>query len=65
MTNGLDVGAREVVHPLRPIREIANAALVNLSGDFAMLYPPSQVVRRFRQSGLWAMLLQAFLRDQV
>ena len=27
-------------HPLRPIREIANAALKALSGDFAALYPP-------------------------
>jgi hypothetical protein len=25
-------------HPLRPIREIANAALPTLSGDFAALY---------------------------
>jgi hypothetical protein len=25
-------------HPLRPIREIANAALAALSGDFALLY---------------------------
>jgi hypothetical protein len=25
-------------HPLRPIREIANAALATLSGDFAALY---------------------------
>ncbi|MFX6006853.1 IS5/IS1182 family transposase, partial [Acinetobacter baumannii] len=27
-------------HPLRPIREIANAALGDLSGEFAALYPP-------------------------
>ncbi len=27
-------------HPLRPIREIANAALWDLSEDFAALYPP-------------------------
>jgi transposase len=27
-------------HPLRPIREIANAALADLSEDFAALYPP-------------------------
>ena len=47
-------------HPLRPIREIANAALVALSGDFAALYsgmgrpsvPPEKLLR--------AMLLQAF-----
>ena len=47
-------------HPLRPIREIANAALASLSGDFAALYsgmgrpsvPPEKLLR--------AMLLQAF-----
>ena len=47
-------------HPLRPIREIANAALTTLSGDFAVLYsglgrpsvPPEKLLR--------AMLLQAF-----
>lgn len=47
-------------HPLRPIREIANAALVALSGEFAALYsglgrpsvPPEKLLR--------AMLLQAF-----
>jgi transposase len=47
-------------HPLRPIREIANAALAALSGDFAGLYsgmgrlsvPPEKLLR--------AMLLQAF-----
>src|SRR5271170_3762939 len=47
-------------HPLRPIREIANAALAALSGDFAALYsgmgrpsvPPEKLLR--------AMLLQAF-----
>jgi transposase len=47
-------------HPLRPIREIANAALAALSGDFALLYsgmgrpsvPPGKLLR--------AMLLQAF-----
>ncbi len=48
-------------HPLRPIREIANAALTDLSGDFAALYPP----RLGRPSVpperlLRAMLLQAF-----
>ena len=48
-------------HPLRPIREIANAALADLSGDFAALYPP----RLGRPSIpperlLRAMLLQAF-----
>jgi transposase len=47
-------------HPLRPIREIANAALAALSGEFAALYsgmgrpsvPPEKLLR--------AMLLQAF-----
>jgi transposase len=47
-------------HPLRPIREIANAALASLSGAFAALYsgmgrpsvPPEKLLR--------AMLLQAF-----
>ena len=47
-------------HPLRAIREIANAALAALSGDFAALYsgmgrpsvPPEKLLR--------AMLLQAF-----
>lgn len=48
-------------HPLRPIREIANAALQDLSADFAALYPP----RLGRPSIpperlLRAMLLQAF-----
>ena len=48
-------------HPLRPIREIANAALSDLGGDFAALYPP----RLGRPSIpperlLRAMLLQAF-----
>jgi transposase len=49
-----------VDHPLRPIREIANAALAALSSDFAALYsdlgrpsiPPEKLLR--------AMLLQAF-----
>jgi transposase len=47
-------------HPLRPIREIANAAIATLSGDFGALYattgrpsiPPEMLLR--------AMLLQAF-----
>lgn len=48
-------------HPLRVIREIANAALTDLSGEFAALYPP----RLGRPSIpperlLRAMLLQAF-----
>lgn len=48
-------------HPLRPIREIADAALKDLSADFAALYPP----RLGRPSIpperlLRAMLLQAF-----
>jgi transposase len=48
-------------HPLRTIREIANAALADLTGEFAELYPP----RLGRPSIpperlLRAMLLQAF-----
>lgn len=48
-------------HPLRTIRKIANAALTDLSGEFAQLYPP----RLGRPSLpperlLRAMLLQAF-----
>lgn len=48
-------------HPLRTIREIANAALTDLSGEFAALYParlgrPSIPTERL----LRAMLLQAF-----
>jgi transposase len=48
-------------HPLRPIQEIANAALADLSAEFAALYPP----RLGRPSIpperlLRAMLLQAF-----
>ena len=48
-------------HPLRPIREIANAALTALNDDFAALYPPrlgrpSVAPERL----LRAMLLQAF-----
>jgi len=48
-------------HPLRPIREIANAALCDLSGEFAALYPrnvgrPSIPPERLLRS----MLLQAF-----
>jgi len=57
----IDLGDRvRADHPLRPIREIANAALAALSGDFAALYsgmgrpsvPPEKLLR--------AMLLQAF-----
>ena len=36
----IDLEARvRADHPLRPIREIANAALARLSADFAALYP--------------------------
>ena len=58
----LDLEARvRADHPLRTIREIANAALSDLSRDFAALYPP----RLGRPSIpperlLRAMLLQAF-----
>jgi len=48
-------------HPLRTVREVANAALSDLTGDFAALYPvrlgrPSIAPERL----LRAMLLQAF-----
>jgi transposase len=48
-------------HPLRTIREIANGALADLTGEFAVLYParlgrPSIAPERL----LRAMLLQAF-----
>ena len=48
-------------HPLRPIREIANAALVDLSEDFAALYPPKLGRPSIPPERLLrAMLLQAF-----
>jgi transposase len=47
-------------HPLRVIREIANAALAALSGDFAALYsgmgrpsvPPEKLLRAMAVAGL-------------
>lgn len=48
-------------HPLRPIREIANAALADLSADFAALYPPGLGRPSIPPERLLrAMLLQAF-----
>jgi transposase len=48
-------------HPLRPIREIANAALLGLSEDFAALYPPRLGRPSIAPERLLrAMLLQAF-----
>lgn len=48
-------------HPLRPIREIANAALAELSEDFAALYPPKLGRPSIPPERLLrAMLLQAF-----
>jgi transposase len=48
-------------HPLRPIREIANAALEDLSEDFAALYPPKLGRPSIAPERLLrAMLLQAF-----
>src|SRR5580692_4918162 len=48
-------------HPLRPIRQIANAALEDLSEDFAALYPPRLGRPSIpRERLLRAMLLQAF-----
>jgi transposase len=58
----VDLEARVGVgHPLRPIREIANAALAELTGDFSALYAqrlgrPSIAPEKL----LRAMLLQAF-----
>jgi hypothetical protein len=48
-------------HPLRPIRQIANAALAELSEDFAALYPPRLGRPSIPPARLLrAMLLQAF-----
>ncbi len=48
-------------HPLRPIREIANAALTDLSEDFAALDPPKLGRPSVPPERLLpAMLLQAF-----
>ena len=48
-------------HPLRPIRQIANAALTDLSVDFAALYPPKLGRPSIPPERLLrAMLLQAF-----
>ncbi|MDB5474842.1 MAG: transposase [Phenylobacterium sp.] len=48
-------------HPLRPIREIANAALSDLSEDFSALYPPRLGRPSIAPERLLrAMLLQAF-----
>lgn len=48
-------------HPLRPIREIANAALGELSEDFGALYPPRLGRPSIAPERLLrAMLLQAF-----
>lgn len=48
-------------HPLRPIRQIANAALADLSGDVAALYPPKLGRPSIAPERLLrAMLLRAF-----
>jgi transposase len=48
-------------HPLRTIREIANAALADLTGEFAALYPPRLGRPSIAPERLLrAMLLQAF-----
>jgi transposase len=47
-------------HPLRPIREIANEALSELSGDFAALYAPLGRPSIPPEKLLRALLLQAF-----
>ena len=47
-------------HPLRAIREIVNAALEALSGDFAKLYSSTGRPSIAPETLLRAMLLQAF-----
>ena len=47
-------------HPLRPIRELANAALARLSGDFVALYSGMGRPSIAPEMLLRAMLLQAF-----
>ncbi|MER9141034.1 IS5 family transposase [Mesorhizobium sp. M0830] len=48
-------------HPLRTIREIVNTALVEMDGDFAVLYPPGLGRPSIAPERLLrAMLLQAF-----
>src|SRR5882672_8895937 len=47
-------------HPLRPIREIVNEALSELSGDFAALYAPLGRPSIPPEKLLRALLLQAF-----
>ena len=47
-------------HPLRPIREMANAALADLSGNFAALYSGMGRPSIAPEMLLRAMLLQAF-----
>jgi transposase len=47
-------------HPLRMIRGIVNAALVEMSGEFDMLYPPSGRDSIPPERLLRALLLQAF-----
>ena len=47
-------------HPLRPIREMVNAALAALSGDFAALYSGIGRPSIAPEKLLRAMLLQAF-----
>jgi len=47
-------------HPLRRIREIANAALSDLGGEFAALYTPLGRPSIAPEKLLRALLLQAF-----
>jgi transposase len=47
-------------HPLRPIRELANEALSEMSGDFAALYAPLGRPSIAPEKLLRALLLQAF-----
>jgi len=58
--SNIDLEARvRADHPLRPIRELANAALAALSADFAALYPGLGRPSIAPEKLLRAMLLQA------
>jgi transposase len=47
-------------HPLRPIRDLVNAALARMSSDFAALYSPFGRASIAPEKLLRALLLQAF-----
>src|ERR1700726_1421974 len=57
----VDLEARvPMPHPLRAIREVVNAALAQMSGDFAALYAPLGRPSIAPEKLLRASLLQAF-----